>query len=132
MQKQKQAQASRSKQRLYEKVCEYLRKHAIKESGIINRRAARIIWLSFYHKWTSGRIQKRENTEKNITFAVPIENQVKRIDKNGQAIIKHISYILRFIDSWRFMSSSLSNLVSNLSEGTYRSKWKSEHDDKKY
>ena len=36
----------------------------------------------------------RENTEKYITFTVPIEKEVKRIDKNVEEITKNISYIL--------------------------------------
>ena len=52
-----------------------------------------------------------ENTEKYITFSVPLKN------KNDNAII--ITYKLKFIDSYRFMSDSLSNLVDNLS-GIYR------------
>ena len=39
--------------------------------------------------------------------------------------------ILQFIDSARFMASSLSNLVSNLSERNYNIKCKFGHDDKK-
>ena len=42
---------------------------------------------------------------------------VTRIDKNGEKIAKNISYILQFIDSARFIASSLSNLVNNPSEG---------------
>ena len=38
-----------------------------------------------------------ENTEKYITFTVPIEREVTRIDKNGKEITKNISYILQFI-----------------------------------
>ena len=37
----------------------------------------------------------------------------------------------KFIDSARFMASSLSNLVNNLSEGIYKIKCKYGHDDKK-
>ena len=33
------------------------------------------------------------------------------------------SYILKFIDSTRFMENSLSNLVNNLSEGIHRIKY---------
>ena len=44
---------------------------------------------------------------------------------------KHISYILQFIDSARFMASSSSNLFNNLSEGLLRIKCKFGHDDKK-
>ena len=51
-----------------------------------------------------------ENTEKYITFSVPL----KKENDNG----KIITYKLKFIDSYRFMSTSLSNLVDNLS-GVY-------------
>ena len=73
----------------------------------------------------------RRNIEKYITFIVPTKKEVTRIDKNGEEITKNISYILQFIDSARFMASSLSNLVNNLSEGIHRIKCKCEHDDKK-
>ena len=72
-----------------------------------------------------------ENAEKYITFAVPIEKEVKRIDKNGEKITKNISYILQFIDSAKFMASSLSNLVNTLSVGIHRVKCKYGYDDKK-
>ena len=49
-----------------------------------------------------------ENMEKYITFSVPIKKECD----NG----KIISYKLKFIDSFRFMSTSLSSLVDNLSE----------------
>ena len=45
---------------------------------------------------------------------------------------KKISYILQFIDSARFMESSLSNLVNNLSERIHTIKCKFVHNDKKY
>ena len=54
-----------------------------------------------------------ENTEKCRTFSVPIK---KELD-NGKILCK-----IKFIDSFRFMSSSLSNLVDNLSEGLYNDK----------
>ena len=73
----------------------------------------------------------RENTEKYITFTVPKEKEVTRIDKNGEKTTKNISYILQFIDSARFMASSLSNLVNNLSEIIHRIKCEYKHDDKK-
>ena len=47
-----------------------------------------------------------ENTEKYITFLVPL----KKENNNG----KKITYKLKFIDSYRFKSASLSNLVDNL------------------
>ena len=72
-----------------------------------------------------------ENTEKYITFTVPIQQEVTRIYKNGEEILKNISYILHFIVSARFMAGSLSNLVNNLAEGTHRIKCKFGHDNKK-
>ena len=50
-----------------------------------------------------------ENTEKYITFSVPIK---KELDNS-----KTVTYKLNFIDSFRFMSTSLSSLVDNLSDG---------------
>ena len=46
-----------------------------------------------------------ENTEKYLTFTVPIEQEVKRFDKSWEEITKNISYRLQFIDSTRFKSS---------------------------
>ena len=54
-----------------------------------------------------------ENTEKYITFTVPIEKEFTRINKNGEEITKNTSYIIEFIDSARVVVSSLSNLVNN-------------------
>ena len=54
-----------------------------------------------------------ENTEKYISFIIPIEEEVTRIDKDGEEITKNISYILQFIDSAIFMASSLSNYHVN-------------------
>ena len=73
-----------------------------------------------------------ESSEKYITFKVPIEKEVTRIDKNGEGITKNMSYTLRFIDSTRFMASSLSNLVNNRSEGISKLKCKYRHNDKKF
>ena len=68
-----------------------------------------------------------ENTEKYITFAVPIEKEVRRTDKNGEEITTNIYYILQFIDSTRFMASSLSNRVNTLSEGIHKIEHKYGH-----
>ena len=56
-----------------------------------------------------------ENTEKYITFLVPIKKKIENKDLE-------ITYKIKFIDSYRFMSSSLSKLVDNLSEGTHNNK----------
>ena len=44
--------------------------------------------------------------------------------------LQKISHTLQFTDRARFMASSLSNLVNNLSEGIKRIKCKYGHDDK--
>ena len=69
-----------------------------------------------------------DDTEKYITFSIPIEKKATRIYKK-QEITKAISY-LQFIDSSRFMACSLSNLV-NLSKEIYKIKCKYRHRDKK-
>ena len=51
-----------------------------------------------------------ENTEKYISFSVPIKKE--RDNDSGETI----TYKIKFIDSCRFMSSKLSNLVDKLSE----------------
>ena len=48
----------------------------------------------------------RENTEKYITFEVPLK---KKLDYS-----KIITYKLKFIASYRFMPTSLASLVDNL------------------
>ena len=48
------------------------------------------------------------NIEKYITFSVPIEKEVTKVYKKRAYISKTISYRLQFIDSARFMASSLS------------------------
>ena len=56
-----------------------------------------------------------ENTEKYITFSVPIKKKIDNKDLD-------ITYKIKFIDSYGFMSSSLSKLVDNLSEGIHDNK----------
>ena len=56
-----------------------------------------------------------ENTEKYITFSVPIKKKIQ--NKNIE-----ITYKIKFIDSYRFMSMSLSKLIDNLSEGLHNDK----------
>ena len=56
-----------------------------------------------------------ENIEKYITFSVPIMKKIENKDLE-------ITYKIKFIDSYRFMASSLSKLVGNLSEGIHNNK----------
>ena len=56
-----------------------------------------------------------ENTEKYITFSVPIKKKIE--DKDIE-----ITYKIKFIDSYRFTSMSLSKLIDNLSEGIHNNK----------
>ena len=60
-----------------------------------------------------------ENTEKYILFLVPIKKETTEKYKNRNHKITKISYKINFINSCRFMSTSLSNLVGNLSEGLH-------------
>ena len=45
-------------------------------------------------------------------------------DKDGNNSVATISYKIKFIDSSRFIASSLSNLVDNLAEGIHKIKCK--------
>ena len=51
-----------------------------------------------------------ENTEKYITFSVPIKKRIENKD-----IV--ITYKIKFVYSFRFMATLLSKLVENLTEG---------------
>ena len=55
-----------------------------------------------------------KNKEDYITFSISVEVD-KYIDKNGEERSKEIE--LRFIDSFKFMSSSLDSLINNLARG---------------
>ena len=57
----------------------------------------------------------RENTEKYLTFSVPIKKKIENKDLE-------ITYKIKFIDSYRFMSSLLSKLTDNLFEGIHNNK----------
>ena len=57
-----------------------------------------------------GEIEKVQN------FSSSNIKKVKEIDKVGNENVETISYKIKFIDSTRFMATSLSNLVDNLTE----------------
>ena len=52
-------------------------------------------------------------------FFCTIQKGNYKKDKSGNDKISNLSYKIKFIDSYRFMPPSLSNLVSNLAEGLY-------------
>ena len=56
-----------------------------------------------------------ENTEKYITFSVPIKKKIENKDIE-------ITYKIKFIDSFRLMATSLSKLVHNLTEDIHGDK----------
>ena len=120
--------------------CHYTRKYRGDAHGICNLKYSILkkIPIAFQNgpNYDYDFIQKVlteefENAEKYITFTVPIEKEVTRIDKNGEEITKMYLNRIQFIDSARFMVRSLSNLLNNLSEGIHKIKCKYTHDDKK-
>ena len=58
-----------------------------------------------------------ENIEKCITFSVPLKKEIKNKNK-----IIEITNKIKFIDSYRFMSTSLSKFLDNLSEGVHNNR----------
>ena len=60
--------------------------------------------------------QSKRKLQKNIRIAIT------KKDKDGSDKITKVSYKIKFIDSFRFMSSSISNFVDNLSEGIHSDK----------
>ena len=65
-----------------------------------------------------------ENTEKYKTYSIPIEKEVIKVDEDGNESVVTISYKINFIDSARFIATSLSNLVDNLTEEIHKIKCK--------
>ena len=49
-----------------------------------------------------------------------MKNKIIKNDKDGKESVETISYKIKFIDSVRFMGTSLSNLVDNLTEGIHK------------
>ena len=65
-------------------------------------------------KYTTGMGVIAKNTEDYISFSIKVEVD-KYVDKEGNERTKEME--LRFIDSIKFMSSSLDSLVNNLARG---------------
>ena len=83
----------------------------------------------FIIKELSNKFEKKieclgKNTEKYKTFSVPIEKEIIKIDKNGDESVAAISYKIEFIDSARFMATSLSNFFDNFTKEIHKIKCK--------
>ena len=55
-------------------------------------------------------------------LSVPMEKEVIKFDKDGNGSVITISSKVKFIDSARFMATSLSNFVDNFTEEIYKIK----------
>ena len=53
---------------------------------------------------------------------MPIKKEITKKDKDGNDKTTKVSYKIKFIDSYKFMSTSLSNLANNLSDGVQNDK----------
>ena len=65
-----------------------------------------------------------ENTEKHKTLSVPTEKKITKIGEDGNESVVTISYKIKFINSARFIATSLSNLVDNVTGGIHKFKCK--------
>ena len=75
------------------------------------------LFIKELSKHTTGMNVTAKNTEDYISFSIKVEVD-KYIDKDGNEHIKEME--LRFIDSIKFMSSSLDSLVNNLARGGHK------------
>ena len=92
-----------------------------KEIAVVFTMNQIMIMIMIIIKWLAKEFGRefnclRTNTEQYKTFPDPITKEAKRIRKNRKETTKTISYKLQFIDSARFMASSLSNFVGNPAE----------------
>ena len=65
-----------------------------------------------------------ENKEKYNPFSVPIKKKITKIDKDDNENVETISYKIKFINSMRFIGTSLSKPVDNLTEEIHKVKYK--------
>ena len=63
-------------------------------------------------------------TGKIQTFSFPLEKETSKFDQDGNEVIKIISWRIKFLNSARFMPTSLSNIADNIAEGVYKIKCK--------
>ena len=90
----------------------------------------KVVTISNLHVQIGRIIQKPNQSHTNrIMQIVPcktaiIEKEITKIDKDGNGSVVTKSYKIKFIDSARFMATSLSNLVDNLTEEIHKSKCK--------
>ena len=75
------------------------------------------LFIKELSKHTTGMGVIAKNAEDYISFSIKVEVD-KYIDKNGNERTKEME--LRFIDSIKFMSSSLDSLVNNLAKGGHK------------
>ena len=75
------------------------------------------LFIREFAKYTTGMGVIAKNTKDYISFSIKVEVD-KYIDKEGNERTKEME--LRFIDSIKFMSSSLDSLVSNLARGGHK------------
>ena len=57
-----------------------------------------------------------ENTENFKHVSVPLEKEIRKVDKDGNDSVATISYKIKFIDSTKCTANALSNVVDNLAE----------------
>ena len=65
-----------------------------------------------------------KSTEEYKTFSVSIEKEITKTDEVGNESVVTIFCKITFINSARFMESSLSNLVDNLAKEIHKIKFK--------
>ena len=68
-----------------------------------------------------------KNKDKYRTFSVQLNKEITKMDKDGSESVVNISCKIKFIDSARFMASSLSTLVDDCAGRTYKIKYKDCH-----
>ena len=73
------------------------------------------------HEFDGGLECLGENTEKYISFSVKINKITKKCEDDNEKFV-NVPCRLKFIDSYRFMSASLSDLVDDLSNGLHNKK----------